>query len=111
MAVISLGSTAGLRTADGQLARALELAGARVEMFTASPQRQVRTYVLTDLLWALAARRAATEAIAAHRPRRLLYSSVTAALLWPRQPHDEQCERNQQNRNEPVPDLGASQLA
>jgi hypothetical protein len=84
VAVISLGSTAGLRTADGQLARALEVAGARVVMITASPQRQVRTYALTDLVWALAARRAATEAIAAHRPRRLLYSSVTAALLWPR---------------------------
>jgi hypothetical protein len=84
VAVVSLGSTEGLRMADGQLARALELAGARVAVVTARPQPQVRTYALTDLVWALAARRAATEAIAAHRPRRLLYSSVTAALLWPR---------------------------
>jgi len=81
---VSLGSTPGLRTADAQLAEALERAGARVALVTARPQRQVRTYALTDLVWARAARKAAIDAIATHRPRRIVYSSVTAALLWPR---------------------------
>jgi hypothetical protein len=44
----------------------------------------VRTFVLTDLLEARAARRVAQEAIEAHRPRALVYCSITAALLWPR---------------------------
>jgi glycosyltransferase involved in cell wall biosynthesis len=84
VAVVSLGSTTGLRTADAQLATALELAGARVALVTARPAPEVRTYALTDLVWALAARRAAVAAIATHQPRSLLYSTVTAALLWPR---------------------------
>jgi hypothetical protein len=84
VAVVSLGSTAGLRTADEQLATALELAGARVALVTARSQPQVRTYALTDLIWARAARRAAEQAIATHEPRALVYSTVTAALLWPR---------------------------
>jgi glycosyltransferase involved in cell wall biosynthesis len=84
VAVVSLASTVGLRTADEQLATALELAGARVALVTARPQPQVRTYALTDLIWARAARRAAAQAIATHEPRALVYSTVTAALLWPR---------------------------
>jgi len=82
--VVSLGSTVGLRTADRQLASAIEQAGVRVALVWAAPQRQVRTYALTDLVWALAARRAAARGLAVHRPRAVLYSSVTAALLWPR---------------------------
>src|SRR5690606_3882955 len=34
--------------------------------------------------WALAARRAAVRGIAEHAPRAVLYSTTTAALLWPR---------------------------
>ena len=71
-------------TADRQLASAIEQAGVRVALVWAAPQRQVRTYALTDLVWALAARRAAARGLAVHRPRAVLYSSVTAALLWPR---------------------------
>ena len=37
----------------------------------------------TDFVQAVAARRTATAALVAHRPRALIYCSVTAALLWP----------------------------
>jgi glycosyltransferase involved in cell wall biosynthesis len=82
--LVSLGSTGGWRRADSELAAALRRAGAAVEVVTAARPREVRTFVATDLLWALAARRAAAHAIAEHRPRVVLYSTVTAALLWPR---------------------------
>jgi glycosyltransferase involved in cell wall biosynthesis len=82
--IVSLGSTAGLRAADEELLGALRRAGAVVEAVTAGPVREVRTYVLTDLGWARAARAAAIAGIGAHRPRAVLYSTVTAALLWPR---------------------------
>ncbi|MBI5105746.1 MAG: FAD-dependent oxidoreductase [Solirubrobacterales bacterium] len=38
----------------------------------------------TDLVWARAARRAAAVALRDHDPRAVLYSTTTAALLWPR---------------------------
>ncbi|MGI9100210.1 MAG: glycosyltransferase [Solirubrobacteraceae bacterium] len=82
--LVSLGSTAGLRAADEELAGALRRAGARVSMATARPAREVRTYALTDLAWAWSARAAAIAGIAEHGPRAVLYSTVTAALLWPR---------------------------
>jgi len=82
--IISLGSTAGLRAVDAELADALRRAGADVAIAAARPQRDVRTLALTDLLWARAARAAAVDGIATHRPRALLYSTLTAALLWPR---------------------------
>ena len=50
----------------------------------AAPVREVRTFVLTDLVQARAARAAARAGIAAHRPRALIYASATAALLGPR---------------------------
>jgi len=82
--LVSLGSTAGLRAADSELADSLRRAGARVALVTAVPPRSVRTLALTDLAWALAARRAALAGLAEHAPRALLYSSTTASLLWPR---------------------------
>ncbi|WP_372789641.1 glycosyltransferase [Paraconexibacter sp.] len=82
--LVGLGSTAGLRAAEDELAASLRRAGARVEMVRARPPRTVRTLVLTDLLWALAARAAARRGIAEHAPRALVYSTTTAALLWPR---------------------------
>src|SRR3954471_4408321 len=81
--LVSLGSTAGLRAADADLRGALERAGARVAVAAAAPQRDVRTLALTDLVWARAARAAARRALAEHRPRAVLYSTTTAALLWP----------------------------
>lgn len=82
--VVALGSTAGLRAAEAELANALRRAGADVAVAAAHPPREVRTLALTDLLWARAARAAAVEGIAIHRPRALLYSTLTTALLWPR---------------------------
>jgi glycosyltransferase involved in cell wall biosynthesis len=81
--IVSLGSTAGLRAADSELAASLRRAGTSVAFATARRPRALRTLALTDLAWALAARRAALAAIAAHRPRAIIYSTTTAALLWP----------------------------
>src|SRR5205814_5620558 len=47
-------------------------------------QRNVRTFALTDLAWAWAAHAAARRGIAEHAPTAVVYSSTTAALLWPR---------------------------
>ena len=82
--IVSLGSTAGLRRADEALARGLRRAGAHVEVAVARAPRELRTYALTDLAWARAARVAARTGIAAHDPRAIVYSTTTAALLWPR---------------------------
>jgi hypothetical protein len=83
--IVSLGSTAGLRAADAELAGALRRAGASVALVAASPpERSLRTLALTDLAWALAARRAALAGLTEHRPHAVIYSSTTAALLWPR---------------------------
>ncbi|MCW3041350.1 MAG: glycosyltransferase family 4 protein, partial [Solirubrobacterales bacterium] len=82
--LVALGSTAGLRLAEDELAGSLERAGVDVALVRAQPPREVRTFAATDLLWALAARRAACHGIAEHDPRAVLYSTTTAALLWPR---------------------------
>jgi hypothetical protein len=82
--LVSLGSTAGLRASDAAFAASLRRAGASVEVVTATPQRQVRTFALTDLVWAVAARRAAAAGLARWSPRAVVYSTVGAALLWPR---------------------------
>jgi hypothetical protein len=82
--IVSLGATAGLRTADAELADSLRRAGASVALVAATRPRSVRTLALTDLAWALAARRTAVAGLAAHRPRAVVYSSTTASLLWPR---------------------------
>ncbi|HEV2820277.1 MAG TPA: glycosyltransferase [Solirubrobacteraceae bacterium] len=83
MLLVSLGATGGLRDADAQLRDSLARAGVRVKMATVDPPAEVRTFALTDLTWARAARAAARTAVVAERPRAILYSSVTAALLWP----------------------------
>lgn len=82
--LVSLASTHGWRVADAALAGALERAGASVAVAEAGRPREVRTLALTDLGWALAARRAAIAGLLEHRPRAVLYSTTTAALLWPR---------------------------
>ncbi len=51
---------------------------------TAARAPEVRTLALTDLVWARAARAAARRGIAEHAPHAVVYSTVTAALLWPR---------------------------
>jgi hypothetical protein len=84
--IVSLGSTQGLRRADEQLRDALARAGASVSIASARPPASVRTLMLTDLGWARAARAAATRALSElpAPPRAIVYSSTTAALLWPR---------------------------
>ena len=83
VALVSLGGTVGLRAADAELAASLRRAGASVDLVEVPAPREVRTFALTDLGWALAARRtAAGEAV--QGARAVVYSSVTAALLWPR---------------------------
>ena len=82
--LVSLGSTHGWRVADDALAASLRRAGATVEVVAAETPRAVRTFALTDLGWALAARRAAVAGIRAHAPRAVVYSTTTAALLAPR---------------------------
>ncbi len=82
--IVSLGSTAGLRAADDELAGALRRAGADVELAAAAAPRELRTFALTDLAWARAARSAAEDGIARFAPRAIVYSTTTAALLWPR---------------------------
>ena len=82
--IVSLGSTGGLRTADEQLLDSLHRAGASAAIVRAKPPRRARTLMLTDLLWARAARRAALSALQQTEAKALIYSSTTAALLWPR---------------------------
>ncbi len=82
--IVSLGSTAGLRAADAELRDSLVRAGASVALAPVNEPAQVRTLMLTDFAWARAARRAAQQAIERHSPRAIIYSSTTAALLWPR---------------------------
>ncbi len=82
--IVSLGSTSGLRSADVELADSLRRAGASVAIAAAlPPRRQLRTFALTDLAWARAARRAAVAGMARHRPQAVIYSSTTASLFWP----------------------------
>jgi hypothetical protein len=82
--IVSLGSTEGLRRADRELQDSLERAGASVVAVRAEPPSPARTLMLTDLLWARSARDAAAAALRDIEPRSIVYSSTTAALLWPR---------------------------
>ena len=85
--IVSLGSTAGLRAADDELEASLQRAGARVAVARPSPPPQTRTLMLTDLRWACAARAVAADLLRrVELPPRapVIYSSTTAALLWPR---------------------------
>ena len=81
--LVSLGSTAGLRAADAELAASLRRAGADVAEVAVELPSERRTFALHDLAQARAARRAARAALAEHGRAPLLYSSSTAALLWP----------------------------
>src|SRR5207244_10716358 len=83
----SLGSTAGLRAADDELEASLQRAGARVAVARPPAPPQTRTLMLTDLRWACAARAVAADLLRrVELPPRapVIYSSTTAALLWPR---------------------------
>lgn len=81
--LVTLGSTAGLRTVERELEGSLRRAGATVAVARAKPVGDVPTLALTDLLQARAARAAAEAALTRERARAVLYSTTTAALLWP----------------------------
>ena len=79
--LVSLGTTMGLRGADAALAAQIRAAGATCEVVTArmgAAGSLRRSMALTDVVEALAARRAARAVAGA-----VVYSSVTAALLQP----------------------------
>ena len=81
--IVSVGATTGWRAAARELEAAFISAGTRTVTVHTGPVREVRTFMLTDFVQAMAARRAAAAGIAAHRPRAVVYCSMTAALLWP----------------------------
>lgn len=85
--IVSLGTTKGLRIADAGFAAQLREAGASVKVVATRiglSDRLRRGYPVNDLVEALAARRAAETAIARERPRAVVFSTTTAALLAPR---------------------------
>jgi hypothetical protein len=84
--LVSLGSTEGLRRADDELQDSLRRAGASVAIARPFPPAETPTLMLTDLVWARAARAVAQKILEQQRhtpARSVIYSSTTAALLWP----------------------------
>jgi hypothetical protein len=82
--LVSLGTTRGLRLSDAQLVSMLRQAGASVEaVATRIGLTNVlrRGYPVNDVVEAIAARRALSPSLRRHRPRALVLSSTTAALL------------------------------
>src|SRR5580765_6645254 len=84
--IVSLGATAGLRRADRALCEGLQRAGASAAVVAPPRPRERPTLMLTDLAWARGARAAARGALGdpAAAPGAIVYSSTTAALMWPR---------------------------
>ncbi len=85
--LVSLGSTEGLRRADDELQDSLRRAGARVAVARPFPQDALPTMMLTDLLWARAAREAASKILEQQKrspARSVIYSTTTAAMFWKR---------------------------
>ena len=81
--LVSLGGTTGLREADAELAGSMRRVGASVAVAPVARVREWRTMAGIDLAWALSARRVAAAAMTVWHPRAVLYSTTTAALLWP----------------------------
>jgi len=81
--VVALGGTAGLRASDDALVWSMRRGGASVALARVASAREPRTFALTDLAWAVPARRAAAAALREARPRAIVYATTTAALLWP----------------------------
>jgi glycosyl transferase family 1 len=82
--LLSLGTTLGWRGADAVFVEQLRRAGVSVAAVTVrmgASARLRRAYPVTDLVESLAARRALRGALRRHRPRSLVISSTTAAML------------------------------
>lgn len=84
MLLVTVDSTQGWRSSSRELTDAFTRAGASAECVTTARPRAVRTFALTDLVQARAARATAARAVAEHKPGAIVYCSSTAALLWPR---------------------------
>jgi glycosyltransferase involved in cell wall biosynthesis len=83
---ISLGTTHGLRVSDAWFAELARRAGASVETVAVRiglTDRLRRAYPVNDLVEAAAARRATASAIRRLRPRAIVFSTTTTALLAP----------------------------
>jgi hypothetical protein len=82
--LVSLGTTRGLRLSDAQLVDMLREAGASVAAVGTRiglTDALRRGYPVNDVVEAMAARRALAAGVRAHRPRALVLSSTTVALL------------------------------
>ncbi|HSC03135.1 MAG TPA: glycosyltransferase [Solirubrobacteraceae bacterium] len=82
--LVSLGTTRGLRLSDAQLVDMLREAGASVEAVGTRiglTNALRRGYPVNDVVEATAARRALRAGMREHRPRAVVLSSTTAALL------------------------------
>jgi hypothetical protein len=82
--LLSLGTTLGWRAADAVFVDQLRRAGASVNAVTVrigATGRLRRAYPVTDLVEAIAARRALRAALRRERPRSLVISSTTSAML------------------------------
>jgi hypothetical protein len=85
--MVSLGATGGLRMADDELYHSFKRLDVSVAVARPFRPEDVPTMMLTDLLWAHATRASAKDMIEQLRrspARAVIYSSTTAALLWPR---------------------------
>ena len=82
--VVTVESTTGWRSSSSGLTAAIRRAGASAVLVRTKPAREVRTFMLTDLVQARAAAAATARAMTMHDPRAIVYCSITAALLWPR---------------------------
>jgi hypothetical protein len=84
--VVSLGTTRGLRVADSAFADQVRAAGANVEVIAVRQGalgRLRRAYPVNDLVEAAATRRATASAVRRLRPRAVVFSSVTSAMMAP----------------------------
>jgi glycosyltransferase involved in cell wall biosynthesis len=87
--LVSLGTTRGLRLADAQLVEMLREAGASVAAVSTRigvTNALRRGYPVNDVVEAIASRRALTAGMRLYRPRALVLSSTTVALLAGRPP-------------------------
>jgi glycosyltransferase involved in cell wall biosynthesis len=85
--LVSLGTTRGLRVADASFLDQARSSGAHVEaagVRIGALGRLRRAYPVNDLVEAAAARRALAEAVRRLRPRAVVFSTVTSAMLAPR---------------------------
>ena len=84
--LVSLGTTLGWRVADSRFLEGAEAAGAStaaVAVGQGASGRLRRAYPVNDLVEAVAARRTAQQALERLRPRSVVFSTSTAAMLAP----------------------------